>query len=77
MPDPDKVLTVRQLTMWLTASLMIVLHTITLTWWAATLSAGQESLKELFLKDITQVKTVLQDHENRLREQERRTPPVR
>lgn len=60
----------RQLTVWLAMALTIIVHTVTLTWWAATLSAGQQGLKELFLKDVAAMREILNDHEQRLRIQE-------
>jgi hypothetical protein len=52
---------------WLLAGLAILAHTIAVVWWAATLNAKVDALRELVLRDTIQIRQSVDDHEQRLR----------
>lgn len=71
MIDLDKPLSPNGLRLWVAGIITVVIHTSAIVWWAATISANQQGLKELLLKDIGALTQVRQDHEDRLRALER------
>lgn len=52
---------------WISVAVVLIAHTVGMTWWAATLSADVRALKEVLERD----RQVYADHEQRLRELER------
>lgn len=71
MIDLDKPLSPNGLRLWVAGIITVVIHTTAIVWWAATISANQQGLKELLLKDIGNLHSARQDHEERLRALER------
>lgn len=67
MAAADQRATIAEVRAWVLASVVILVHTVTVVWWAATLSANFESLKESILRD----RVVYADHEQRIRQLER------
>lgn len=52
---------------WISVAVVLLAHTVGMTWWAATLSADVRALKEVLERD----RQVYTDHEQRLRQLER------
>lgn len=48
---------------WMLASVVILAHTVTITWWAATISADMQALRDSILRD----RAMFSDHELRIR----------
>lgn len=71
MIDLDKPLSANGLRLWIAGIITVIIHTSAIVWWAATISANQQGLKELLLKDIGSLTNARQDHEDRLRALER------
>ena len=53
---------------WISVAVVLLVHTVGMTWWAATLSADVRALKETLDRD----RTLYTDHEQRLRRLEQR-----
>lgn len=56
---------------WILAGAAVLAHTVAVVWWAATLSAKLDNLKEIIALDLATLKATLADHEIRLRNVER------
>lgn len=52
---------------WISVAIVLLAHTVGMTWWAATLSSDVRALKEVLERD----RQVYSDHEQRLRTLER------
>lgn len=53
---------------WISVAVVLLVHTVGMTWWAATLSADVRALRETLERD----RAAYTDHEQRLRNLERR-----
>jgi hypothetical protein len=69
--DLEQPISANGLRLWVAGIITIVVHTTVIVWWAATISANQQGLKELMLKDIGNLHLTARDHEERLRQLER------